>query len=94
MLHVVKLKKMEINLAFYRNKDWKKFLSIIDDRDSMFDTWKEWHKSYLSTKKELLDNGFKVNDVEVDLAKLDKYCQENGLKNNGKTRSQFVSGIK
>ncbi len=85
---------MEVNLAFYRNKDWKKFLSIIDDRDSMFDTWEEWHKSYHRTKKELLDNGFKVNDVEVDLKKLDKYCQENGLKNNGKTRSQFVSSIK
>ena len=85
---------MEVNLAFYRNKDWKKFLSMIDDRDSMFDTWKEWHKSYLKIKKELTDKGFKVNDVEVDLAKLDEYCQENGLKNNGKTRSQFVSGIK
>ena len=85
---------MEVNLAFYRKKDWKKFLSMIDDRDSMFDTWKEWHKSYLRTKKELSINGLKVNDVEMDLAKLDKYCRENGLKNNGKTRSQFVSNIK
>lgn len=85
---------MEVNLAFYRKKDWKKFLTMIDDRDSMFDTWKEWHKSYLKTKKELSVYGLKVNDVEVDIAKLDKYCQENGLKNNGKTRSQFVSSIK
>lgn len=94
MLRAVKLKKMEVNLAFYRKEDWNKFLSIIDDRDSMFDTWTEWHKSYLRTKKELSDNGFKVNDFEVDIEKLDKYCQENRLKNNGKTRSQFVSSIK
>jgi hypothetical protein len=94
VLHAVTLKKMEVNLAFYRKKDWNKFLSMIDDRDIMFDTWKEWHKSYLRTKKKLSDNGFKVNDFEVDIAKLDKYCQENRLKNNGKTRSQFVSNIK
>ena len=85
---------MEVNLAFYRKKDWKKFLSMIDDKDRMFDTWKEWHKAYLKTKKELSTKGFKINDVEVDLAKLDKYCQEYGLKNIGKTRSQFVSNSK
>jgi len=67
---------------------------MIDDRNSMFDSWKEWNKSYPRTKKELSIKGLKVNDVEVDLVKLDKYCQENGLKNNGKTRSQFVSNIK
>ena len=82
---------MEVNLAFYRKKDWGKFLRMIDDRESMFDTWKEWNKSYLRTKKELTSNGLKVNEVEVDLAELDKYCRENGLKNNGRTRSQFVS---
>lgn len=85
---------MEINLACYRQKDWNKFLSIIDDRESMFNTWKEWHKSYLRTKNELSVLGFKVNNVEVDLGKLDKYCRENSLKNNGKTKSQFVSNIK
>ncbi|UWX55739.1 hypothetical protein NYZ99_04755 [Maribacter litopenaei] len=82
---------MEVNLAYYRKKDWKKFLSMIDDRESMFDTWKEWHKSYLMAKKQLSNKGLKVYDVEVDLVKLDHYCRENGLKNIGKTRSQFVS---
>jgi hypothetical protein len=51
---------MEINLAFYRKNDWKKFLSMIDDRDSMFDTWKKWHKSYPKTKKELSIKGQKL----------------------------------
>lgn len=82
---------MEVNLAFYRKKDWKKFLAMIDDRESMFDTWKEWHNSYLRTKKELSSNGLKVNHVQVDLNELGQYCCENGLKNNGRTRSQFVS---
>ncbi len=27
-------------------KDWNRFLESIDDRDSVHDTWKEWHKAY------------------------------------------------
>ena len=79
------------NLAYIRQKDWNRFLSMIDDREGMFDTWKEWHASYQNAKKMFLDYGHEVNDVVIDLAKLNKYCQENGLKNNGKTRSQYVS---
>ncbi|NJB37986.1 hypothetical protein, partial [Croceivirga sp. JEA036] len=69
---MLKKLEMEVNLAFYRKKDWGKFLRMIDDRESMFDTWKEWNKSYLRTKKELTSNGLKVNEVEVDLAELYK----------------------
>ncbi len=64
--------KMEINLAYYRKKDWRKFLSMIDDREST-----------------CLIHG--INGIEENLIELDKFCRENGLKNIGKTRSQFVS---
>ena len=85
---------MEINLAYYRKQDWRKFLEMIDDRDSMHDTWKEWHKSYLIAKRNLTSQGFVVNDFAVDLNELNKYCSNRGLKIDGKARSQFVSDIK
>ena len=58
---------MDVNLAYYRKKDWRKFLEMIDDRDSIHDTWKEWHKSYLKVKRDLISQGFAVNDFVVDL---------------------------
>lgn len=82
---------MEINLAYYRKRDWVKFLKMIDDRDSMFNTWKEWNKAFLKTKKKLISQGFVVNEIIVDIEELKKYCTSRGLKNNGKTRSQFVA---
>ena len=85
---------MEVNLAYYRKKDWKKFLELIDDRESMHDTWKEWHKSYLIAKRSLTSKGLVVNDFVVDLNELKKYCSNRGLKIDGKARSQFVSDIK
>ncbi|MCX6233549.1 MAG: hypothetical protein NT175_02345 [Bacteroidetes bacterium] len=80
-----------INIAYYLEKDWKRFLESIDDRESMHDTWKEWHKAYLKTKKELSIRGFRVNDFIVDIDELIKYCKMRGIKNDGKARSQFVT---
>jgi hypothetical protein len=82
---------MNVNLAYYRKKDWRKLLEMIDDRDSMHDTWKEWHKSYLKVKRDLISQGFAVNDFVVDLNELKKYCADMGMKIDGNARSRFVS---
>jgi hypothetical protein len=80
-----------INLAFYRKEDWKRFLEIIDDKDTVHDTLNKWNKSYLKLKTELSSNGFIVKDIIVDLDELNEYCWSKSLKNTGKARSQFVS---
>ncbi|QXP60860.1 hypothetical protein [Olleya sp. HaHaR_3_96] len=85
---------MELNLAYYRRKDWKKFLKMIDDKDAMHDSWNDWHKSFLKTKHGLISKGFIVNDFIVDLDKLKIYCSNRNLKIDGKARSQFVTNIK
>ena len=80
-----------INLAFYRKEDWKRFLEIIDDKDTMQETWKEWNKAYLKLKTELSSKGFIVKDFIVDLDELNEYCWSKSKKNTGKVRAQFVS---
>ena len=80
-----------VKLAFYRKKDWKRFLDSIDDRSSMHETWEEWHNAYFKTKKDLISQGFIVHDFNINIDDLTKYCQERGIKNDGKARSQFVA---
>jgi hypothetical protein len=80
-----------INLAYYKGNDWKRFLDSIDDKESMYDTWKDWHNAYSKTKKELISQGFFVKDFIVDIDELQDYCRKRGIKNDGKARSQFVS---
>ena len=82
---------MNINLAYYNKKDWKRFVESIDDRNSMHNTWKEWHEAFLKTKKRLILEGFTVIDFVVDIDELINYCKIRGIKNDGKARSQFVS---
>ena len=49
-----------VNLAFYQKKDWEYFLSIVDDRNSLHDTWDDWFKSYINAKMNLIAQGFYV----------------------------------
>lgn len=79
-----------VKLAYYRKKDWEKFLKIIDDRESMHDTWSEWHKDFQKVKNELTTKGFEVINVEINLDELTNYCRLRKIKNDGKARSQFV----
>lgn len=80
-----------VNLAYYKEKDWIRFLESIDDKGSMFDNWKEWHKEYQKTKKGLIRNGFIVKDFVVNIDELINYCKIRGIKNDGKARAGFVS---
>ena len=81
---------IEIKLAYYRKKDWKRFVNIISDRESMHETWYDWHKDFEKIKQNLIKQGFEIVDVIVDLNELTEYCRLKGIKNNGKARSQFV----
>jgi hypothetical protein len=83
--------KPSVNLAFYRKKDWSRFLESIDDRESMHETWEEWHDAYFTAKKLLLSQGFIVHDFNVNIDDLVDYCRRREIKNDGKARSQFVA---
>ena len=80
----------KVNLAYYREKDWKRFVGLADDRENLHDNWKDWHKSFLKLKKDMISQGFEVMDIVIDLDELEIFCKIRGIKNNGKARSQFV----
>jgi len=80
-----------VNLAYYEKEDYDYFLSIIDDRENLHDTWEEWYKAFTKLKRTLISHGLNVKEVKIDLNELVAYCKENNVKNDGKARSQFVS---
>ena len=83
-----------INIAYYEKKDYDYFLRIIDDRESMHDSWEEWHQAFLILKNQLVSKGFPVKVVIVDLKELIDYCNNKKIKNDGKARSRFVADKK
>jgi len=92
-LQYKKTKKMTgVKIAYYKKEDWQRLLEIIDDRESMHETWSEWYKAYSKAKTGLISQGFIVVDIEVDLDELANYCHLRRIINDGKARSQFVQG--
>lgn len=82
--------KQVVNLAFYKEEDWERFLESIDDRDKMHDTWHEWHESYIKVRNGLRAEGFKVRQIIIDIDELCQFCKGKGVKNTGQVRSEFV----
>ncbi len=89
---VCKQKKMNrpINLAYYEQKDWNRFLQMIDDKASMHNTWQEWYKAFEKLENDLGRQGFITRRVIVDIDELNNYCKIQGMKNDGKARSKFI----
>jgi len=79
-----------IKIAYYRKKDWNRLINMIDDKESMHDNWHDWHKAFEKGKRDLMNQGFEVQDVIINLDELSEYCKLQGIKNDGKARSQFV----
>lgn len=79
-----------IKLAYYREKDWNRFINMIDDRQSMHDSWEEWHNAFEKSKNDLIKQGFDIVNVIVDLDELAYYCLTHRIPNDGKARSEFV----
>jgi len=79
-----------VNVAYYEKKDYDRFLSIIDDRDNVHDSWEEWFLTFMKMNEYLKSQGLFVKVVTVDLDELIKYCADRKIKNNGAARSQFV----
>jgi hypothetical protein len=80
-----------INLAYYHKKDWPRFLEIIDDRASQHENWEDWYKDFKKWKKNLIREGYTVNEYPVNLDELIVYCNSLGIKIDGKARSSFAS---
>ena len=80
----------KVKIAYYNREDWEQLIKIIDDKESMHSKWEDWNQEFNKLKTELINKGFEIIVVVVDLEKLVEYCKENRLKNTGATRSQFI----
>ena len=70
----LKIMKPEIKIAYYRREDWKRLIRSIDDKERMHENWKDWYREYQKAKKGLLQQGFAVQEVTIDIEALKLYC--------------------
>lgn len=84
-------KKIITSIACYKEDQYQLLRSYSSDWEAMHDTWEEWFNEKEKVKKELIKQGLKVREVEVDVFELLEYCSKNELPNNGATRSNYAN---
>ena len=72
---------MPLAVAVYRPEHYVRLLTTTEDASDLEPTWQEWHTVYLETRQHMAALGIDLIEVTVDLDDLEKYCQEQGLKN-------------
>jgi hypothetical protein len=85
--------RMPIAVAVYRPEHYARLLVAAEDASDLEPTWQEWHTVYQETRQHMAARGMDLIEVTVDLDDLEKYCQEQGLKNTSGTRAQYAAHL-
>jgi len=83
--------RMPIAVAVYLPEQYARLLATAEDASGLEPTWQEWHTVYQETRQKMAELGMDLIEVTVDLDDLEKYCQEQGLKNTSGTRAQYAA---
>ncbi len=93
MRRELKSPRMPIAVAVYLPEQYAKLLAIAEDASDLEPTWQEWHTVYQETRRKMAELGMDLLEVTVNLDDLEKYCQEQGLKNTSGTRAQYAAHV-
>lgn len=75
--------------GYYTPENYKLLLKLADDRKNLDDKWEDWLIKFIKLKTSL-SRDFTVEEVHLDVKKMDEYFKLNKIKNKSKNRSQYI----
>jgi phosphoglycolate phosphatase-like HAD superfamily hydrolase len=84
---------MPIAVAVYLPEHYARLLATAEDARDLEPNWQEWYIVYQETRQKMAALGMDLLEVTVALDDLEKYCQEQGLKNRSGTRVQYAAHV-
>ncbi len=77
-------------LAYYSPAEYENLLKLADDRKNLDDKWEDWLFQYLRAKASLSEK-YEIQQINLDVKKMDQDFRTKKLKNISKNRSEYVS---
>ncbi len=77
-------------LAYYSPAEYENLLKLADDRKNLDDKWEDWLFQYLRAKASLSEK-YEIQQINLDVKKMDQYFRTKKLKNISKNRSEYVT---
>lgn len=84
-------KEQPIALAWYTEEQWELLRQVAADWDSMDQSFARWEKSAGNAYRLLLESGYPVETVDVDVADLIRWCKSRNRPVDGESRSDYVA---
>ena len=80
-----------VPIVWYRPEQWQRVRDIAVDSDEFENSYVEWLQLAEERARELKGRGLRVEKVDLDSEKLILWCNERGLENDAKARSQYAA---
>ena len=77
-------------LAYYSPAEYENLLKLADDRKNLDDKWDDWLFEYMKAKAYLSEK-YEIEEIQLNVAKMDQYFRTKKLKNISKNRSEYVT---
>ena len=79
-----------IGIAWYREDQWELLKSTAADPNVIEESYLDWLTQAKETIKKFKQNGFNPVEVDFDVEKFNKWCQNKGKIPDGESRSKYV----
>jgi hypothetical protein len=79
-----------IGIAWYRKEQWFILRQVVENPNDIEDTYEEWLKNANILKKELVDSGLAVEEVDVDMQDVINWCKKGNKTINSNNISEYV----
>ena len=78
-------------MTWFQPEEWQKLKEVVDDPTTLDDSYVDWKKGADQAIRDFRENGQIVQKISVKIDKLLVWCDTQGLKPNGKVRSQYAA---
>ena len=79
-------------IGYYSQDNYKRLLECADDRSAIDDKWEDWLVNFIKAKAELARK-FTVEEVHLDVRKMNDYFKSKKMKNTSSTRSAYINEL-
>ena len=86
-------KNNKVKMAIFAvyEPDWKRFIEIMEDSETNYETWTQWREGVEGFKIQCQGDGTETVEIFVDLDEFILWCRKNGYSLNGESRAAFVA---
>ncbi len=83
--------KIVYAMTWFQPDEWQKLKEVVDDPSSLDDSYFDWKVSAEDAIREFHENGQQVRKISIKVNKLLDWCEENGVRPDGKARSEYAA---